>query len=504
MAEIEFPPGVTTLLSRTAKIANWRDGNLMRWDNGSTLRPVNGWEQIPYPTPFASRVRAMHKWLSNTNILYTAFLCEQHVYIDTGGALQDITPVGGMPPLAGVEAGYGEQDYGEDNYGTPRAGISTLVKFSPAWSINNWGEDLLVMTSYDGRLLIWSPSTPLDPLIAVPNAPINNRQFVVTAEHHCILFGMGGNFADFGWCSSEDIEDWNFADPLNTAGMFTVDPYAPIVAAHSSAVGITMHTPAMTHIVEFLGLPYVYRYRPIGKAPIPISAASISSIPDGITWISVEGFWIFNGTAIDTIPCPIWDVIAKKMDFERTVRESHSVNMLARGEIWWFWVDQSLGIEVSRYVAVSYRSTPRIWMPGYLKRTCGVTFANDRHPVLCDGWKVWKHEVGYTYPEALYMPYLESQTINILGGERLHTVNKIMPDIAGDHTALVFRMAMMTERTHYEEEVYSPQRGVNGHGWVDIRETMRDGRLRIDMIKNSDWSTVGPIIFDIKARGRKK
>jgi len=474
----------------------------MRWDDGNTLRPVNGWEQIPYPTPFASRCRAMHKWLSNTNILYTAYLCEQHVYVDTGGTLSDVTPVGGMPPLAGIEAGYGELDYGEDLYGTPRTGISTLVKFSPAWSINNWGEDLLVMTSYDGRLLIWSPSTPLTKLVAVTGAPINNRQFVVTAEHHCMLFGMGGNFADFGWCSSEDIEDWDFSDPLNTAGMFTVDPYSPIVAAHSSSVGITVHTPAMTHIVEYLGLPYVYRYRPVGKAPIPISAASISSIPEGIIWISVEGFWLFNGTAVETIPCPIWDVIAKNMDFERTVRESHSVNMLAKGEIWWFWVDETLGTEVARYAAIDYRS--KVWMSGYLKRTCGVTFGNDRYPVLSDGWKVWKHEVGYIYPEAIFQPYLESQTINVLAGERWNTISKILPDIAGDKTALAFCLKTNNDRSEYAQERTTPHRTVNGHGWVDIRETARDVRLRIDMVGSTDWSTIGPIIFDIKPRGRKK
>jgi len=502
MPSIEFPAGITTLLSKSAKIANWREGNLMRWDDGNTLRPVNGWEQIPYPTPFASRCRAMHKWLSNNNILYTAFLCEQHVYVDTGGTLTDITPVGGMAPLAGLEAGYGEADYGEDLYGTPRPGISTLTKFSPAWSMNNWGEDLLVMTSYDGRLLIWSPTTPLTQLVAVTGAPVNNRQFVVTPEHHVMLFGMGGNFADFGWCSSEDIEDWDFADPLNTAGMFTVDPYSPIVAAHASSVGTTVHTPAMTHIVEYLGLPYVYRYRPIGKAPIPISAASISSIPEGVVWISVEGFWLFNGTAVDTIPCPIWDVIAKNMDFERTLRESHSVNLLAKGEIWWFWVDPALGVEATRYAAIDYRS--KVWMGGYLRRTCGVTFANDRYPVLSDGWKVWKHESGYTYPEALHQPYLESQTINVLGGERWNTITKILPDIAGDKTALAFCLKTNNDRSEYALERTTPQRTVNGHGWVDIRETARDVRLRVDMVKNVDWSTLGPIIFDIKPRGRKK
>jgi len=211
---------------------------------------------------------------------------------------------------------------------------------------------------------------------------------------------------------------------------------------------------------------------------------------------------MYNGSTADTIPCPLWDVISEKMDFGRTVRESHSVNLLARGEAWWFWVDPSLGLECTRYIALDYRS--KVWMGGYLKRTCGLTYANDRYPLMSDGTKIWKHESGLFYPEALFMPYLESQTLNIADGERWCTVSKILPDIAGDRTALAFSLAKTNDRTNYAAETYSAKRTVNGHGWVDIRETARDVRLRIDMIKNSDWSTIGPIIFDLKTRGKKK
>lgn len=504
MLSVNFPAGVTNLLSKAAKIANWREVNLVRWDDGVTLKPVGGWEQVPFSTTFASKVRAIHKWVAIGGIQYIAYLCERHVYIDNGGSLIDITPTGGMAALSGIEAGYGELNYNFATYGTPRPGLSTMQKFSPAWSINNWGEDLLVMTSYDGRLLIWSPSTPATKLVAVTGAPINNRQFVVTPEHHCMLFQMGGNMADFGWCSSEDIHDWNFANPLNTAGMFTVDPFAPIVAAHSSAVGVMISTPSMSHFAEYIGLPYVYRYRPIGKIPVPISAASVSSTPDGIVWISVEGFWMFNGTTADVIQCPLWDTMYSKMDFQRTVRESHSVSMVSRGEIWWFWVDPTLSLECARYTSIDYRVRPYIWTSGYLKRTCGITYANDRNPIMSDGTKVWKHEFGFTYPEALHMPFLESQTINVADGERWSTLAKILPDIAGDRTALAFSVSKINDRTQYGQEIFSNQRTVNEHGWVDIRETARDLRLRIDMIKNSDWSTVGPILFDLKPRGRKK
>lgn len=102
------------------------------------------------------------------------------------------------------------------------------------------------------------------------------------------------------------------------------------------------------------------------------------------------------------------------------------------------------------------------------------------------------------------MPFLESQTMSAMGGETWVTVSKILPDIAGDRTALAFSLARNNDRTNYAAENYTAQRAVNGHGWVDIRETARDVRLRIDMVKNVDWSTVGPIIFDIKPRGKKK
>jgi len=123
---------------------------------------------------------------------------------------------------------------------------------------------------------------------------------------------------------------------------------------------------------------------------------------------------------------------------------------------------------------------------------------------MCDGWTVWKHETGFVYPNALFMPYLESQTLNISDGERCVTINKILPDIMGDKSALAFYLKMENDRTDYSTQTMSVQRTVNEHGWVDIRETARDVRLRIDMIRSLNWSTVGPIIFDIKPRGKKK
>ena len=101
------------------------------------------------------------------------------------------------------------------------------------------------------------------------------------------------------------------------------------------------------------------------------------------------------------------------------------------------------------------------------------------------------------------MPFVESHTLNISDGENFSTVAKILPEVSGDKTAIAFSLAMINDRTKPDAEKYSVKRKINGHGWVDIRETARDARLRIDMVNNSDWGTVGPILFDIKPRGKK-
>ena len=56
------------------------------------------------------------------DVYYKAFLCETNIYVDIGGTLTDITPVGGLsPPVLPTIGGYGDGLYNADVYGTPRA-----------------------------------------------------------------------------------------------------------------------------------------------------------------------------------------------------------------------------------------------------------------------------------------------------------------------------------------------------------------------------------------------
>jgi hypothetical protein len=471
----------------------------MRWDNGTTLRPVGGWERYDY-APFPDKIRKMHRWLDNDNNMLTAYLCESHVYVDIGGSISDITPIDGMVIPTGNNGGYGDNDYNEGLYGTARSGESRLRLYTPVYSMDNWGEDLRVMTSADGRLLGWSPTTPATPLVAIENAPVSNRSFIITPERHIMLFGMGGEFNKFGWCDEEDDTDWTFTDITNKAGFFDVSPTSPIIAHELFNGGIVMWTPTMTYVITYAGLPYIYSYKSIGKVSVPISPASATAIPTGVIWPSIDGWWIYDGSVPHEIRCDVWDFLDKHMDVNSSRFRAAAVHMHTKGELWWFFVAIGLGVENSRYVCYDYRSN--IWSMGKLGRTCGFSYPNDRYPVMATLFDVWKHEIGWKYSNSEF-PWIESASVAPNGGEHRITLNKFQPDISGDRTAVEFSVVKSNDRTDYTKESRSPPRRVNEYGWVDIRETAQDMRLRIDMVKESNWGTVGPLLVDGKLRGKK-
>lgn len=506
MIPVQFPPGVTWLEPKNSKIVNWRESHLMRWESGVTMKPIKGWAKQSVG-PFASPLRKMHRWLDNGGARCTAYLCEQHCYVERLGTFYDITPAGGLAVPNTVAAGYGEKKYNAGKYGTPRPGISTLSLYGPTYSLGNWGEELRAMTSDDGRYLQWLPTTPSTALVAVTGAPTNNRSFIITPERHAMLFGLGGAANKFGWSDEEDDTDWDFPSLTSKANFYDLFPVAPIVAQQGFEGGTLMFTKEMAYLSEWIGLPYVYNYRPLGRISVPMSPDSICPTPKGVIWVAVDGWWIFDGSSPRVIPCDVWDFIEKYNSVPYSRFSAACVHLEAHGEVWWFFAGKaSDGSNMSPagsntfYVLYDYRND--IWSTGKLNRVCGFNPANDRYPLMSDGESVWQHETGFFYPDA-EMPWIESMNLNGSGGERFFTLKRLLPDVSGDASAIRWRVNKTNARNPYDAGTLTPQRTQNGNGYVDIRETARDMRLRIEMVNNSDWGAVGPILMDAVSRGKQ-
>lgn len=118
---------------------------------------------------FNSRCKMIHSWHGLDGTTYIAYLCESNLYVDVGGALYDITPIGGIVAPSGLVGGYGDGPYNDGTYGTPRSipGSVAITKIPDAYSLDNFGTIIYAMTSADSRLLMWNPDVgPPGPVFA--------------------------------------------------------------------------------------------------------------------------------------------------------------------------------------------------------------------------------------------------------------------------------------------------------------------------------------------------
>ena len=116
-------------------------------------------------------------------------------------------------------------------YSEPRpSSLLPIDRLPNAWSLDNFGQILLAMTSPDGRLLEWDPSgggTGVAPAAMTEvtsddtgtGVAPHGRLFVVTQERFVVIFGMvddgtlgQGSFRRFGWCDQENYHAWNFSN----------------------------------------------------------------------------------------------------------------------------------------------------------------------------------------------------------------------------------------------------------------------------------------------------
>ena len=161
---IQIPPGVVSQATKKMRSSNWSEVNFIRWREGQ-LMPMGGQSQLTNVVGgieqyvFASRCKKIHGWYGLDGQYHIAYLCEKNLYVDTGGTLTDITPVGMVAP-SGLVGGFGDGFYDVDTYGTPRSipGSVAITKVPDAYSLDNFGSILYAMTSADSRLLMWDPA----------------------------------------------------------------------------------------------------------------------------------------------------------------------------------------------------------------------------------------------------------------------------------------------------------------------------------------------------------
>lgn len=490
LIELKIPAGFRQTGTDLQSEGRWRDGNLVRWSEGS-LGPVGGWTER-MSAPYASAPRGMIAWEDTSNSRWIAAGTYNKLYASTsGGTTYDITPAGltAGSEDAAVNTGYGGGSYGTEYYGQARPDTGNYGE-ATTWSVDTWGQYLVACSVDDGKLYEWQLNTGTA-AAQITNAPVDNLGLVVTEDRFMFALGAGGDPRKIAWCDFEDNTSWTAAS-TNQAGDHTLQTSGRIMAGIRAQGQTLILTDVDAHRAIYSGPPFVYQFERVGDACGLISRKAVANTSAGAFWMGQQGFFLFDGGSVQQLPCEVHDAVFGNINSAQ-VSKTWAVSNGQNGEVWFFYVSED-ATEIDSYVAFDYREGH--WMLGKLDRTSGVDRGVFRTPIWSapDG-DVFDHETGFNHNGASI--YIESGPFKIGAGDNIASVTKLIPDEAslGDVQA--------TFKTRFHPTDADASHGpYTASQPTDVRFQGRQVRMRLEAQQNASWR-VGNFRADVKTRGRR-
>ena len=573
---IDVPPGVVKRATPLQSSGRYWDANLVRWQSGKLL-PVGGWTRIT-SSSLGATPKAIFSWNTNAGLSLTIIGCDNNLFSLEGSAYTDITPDNYIGPEDNVEGAYGSYDYGVLLYGDdtnvtyPRP-PSEEFQLPFSWSIDNWGEDALAVSSSDGRLLHYAEGdTKTHPVgaaniltavrvtnvvtvttgyhhdflagdsvaisgVSVANmnglftvvttpsltsftyasaaadasgtggtaspavpVPTNNRGVIVTPERYAVLYGAGGNARRVSWSNQEDYTNWDFASAVTTAGFLDLDTTDAIIMAAPVREGTLIWTNNEAWIMRYIGLPFVYSIERIGSGCGLMAPRSFATTAGRCIWMGREGFWIYDGGVVKPLSCDVGSYVFGDIDSNVGTLYSHGSDNGVFPEVW-FWYPSSGSTSTNKYVIYNYAEG--WWSVGAMERSAASPSGVYPYPIMGNAaGNLFFHEDGWTDAGDPIETdrYAETASITLSGGNVISNITQGMVDNGYGYasTQLTF---LSTFAPQGAETTYGPYNS-RSDGYMDIRASGRDFRVKISSTQDAEWS-IGQIRLDVTTGGRR-
>lgn len=431
---LAIPPGVFRDGTQFQSKGRYYSANLTRW-YGAALGPVGGWRiRLASASALTGSPRAALAWRDNSNASWLGIGTHSKLYVtNILGTVSDITPTVGFTAgraTATTTGGYGSGTFGSSTYGTPRVG-STATVDATQWTLATWGEDLLAVSPDDGKLRQWDTSVGTGTVAAtVTNSPAC-KAVCVTAERFVFALGTADP-RTLDWCDQENNTLW-LAASTNQAGSFPLDTKGRLMCGVGVKGATLLFTDLDVHIAQYIGGTLVYSFDRVGDQCGAISRQAVASFGNGeAVWMSQSGFWIWNGGAVNPLPCSVMDYIRQDINLLQMSKIVATVN--SKDFEVEFRYPSASATEIDRCVVWQYKDN--YWTIGRASRTCGVDRGAFQYPILVSptGY-IYDHEVGWAYDSAAV--YATTGPIELGNGDNIMWALGLYPDDAtvGDVTA---------------------------------------------------------------------
>ena len=335
-------------------------------------------------------------------------------------------------------------------WNTPRSASNVVIDMR-MWSINNWGEDL-ILTQKDGSTYLWDESDGMtdNRATAIANAPTASTLSVISTEtRHLICMGTEseiGNTAsqDKMLIRFSDQEDFDQFTPntTNSAGSQRIAGGSEIRCAKPAKGTILVWTDTTLQSMSFIGAPFIFGFRQLGNDCGAVGLNSAIVVDDVAYWMSDGQFFRFAG-AVQEIPCSVLNHVFD--DINKTqYQQVYAGQTSDFSEIIWYYCSSSSD-QVDKYVIYNYLENS--WYFGNLERSTYQDNGVEQTPLATEYLSnssantyvqingltagrslIYEHESGVDADGSALSAFIESGDGDIADGEQFSFINKVIPD----------------------------------------------------------------------------
>ena len=321
--------------------------------------------------------------------------------------------------------GWGAGVWNVSTWNSSREGLTGaegVLLQSSKWSLDNWGEDVLVQ-KFDGGLYYWDTSAGLSSNAAattsVSAGPTKSRFMLVSGDdRHVICLGTETTIADTStqdnmfvrWSHQETTNTWT-PTATNTAGTHRLTAGNQINMAVRSRGAILIWTDTALYQMQFIGAPFTFGFKLLG--------------------------------AVKKLPCTVQDYVFDDIN-PNALGDVYCAANTDFNEVIWFYPSED-SLQIDRHV--TYNSAENLWYTGSLARSAWADRDVYSNPYATEfdsddttstistiyGNKagrtfVYAQEKGVNASGSAMTAYIESGDIDIGDGDQFMSVSRFIPD----------------------------------------------------------------------------
>ena len=420
--------------------------------------------------------------------------------------------------------GWGAGNWNAGTWNTPRTS-SQITLDARLWSINNWGEDLII-TQKDGGTYEWDTSGGMtdNRATVIANAPTTSTLSMVSTEtRHVVCMGTETTIGSVGtqdkmfirWSDQENYNQWT-PNVTNSAGSQRIAGGSEIRCARPAKGTILVWTDTTMQSMSFIGPPFIFGFRQLGNECGAVGLNSAIVIDDVAYWMSDGQFFRYAGS-VQEIPCPILNHVFENIN-KTQYPQVYAAQNSNFSEVMWYYCS-STSDQCDRYAIYNYLENS--WYFGSMDRTTyqdnGVEFnplateylanSNVNTITTINGLTqgrsiIYAQESGVNADGAALTAYIQSGDGDIADGETFSFINKVIPDFQNQTGNAVITLSVK-DYPNDTATVGETLTVSNTTGYLNTRIRGRQSNIKIQNNDIDDNWRFGTIRVNIKQDGKR-